>query len=386
MEPVDHPVRPEEEEGRQEQQADLEPGAACTEPAHRGCREKKRCDRRADGHHHDLPPRADADQQDLRVEDEDERQDRGPKAVPGRLQAGGVRVVARYRRRRIGSQADRRRHVGHDAEIEHEEVHRDQRDHEVAARAEFDDDRRHERGDQDVVGGGRHAGADQQADHRGQHEHDEDVAGRNLLDEVGHHEPHAGQRDHADDESCARARHADADHAASAEHQRLPKVFEALAPPRRDLPRATQVRQHRRLDDDQYDGRRRRPESRGAGRKLLDHQAPEQDDDRDEEVRTRAHRRPGLGQVQDRRERIVLRDVREARRIREQADIDNQREDGKRPRGALPEDPAHGGDAVVDERQGREGAADAQRPAQDPLFRGSHVAARNRLEVVLERL
>ena len=75
-----------------------------------------------------LRPGVDADQQHLRIEDEDEGQDRGAQRIERALEAGRDRVLLGDRRRREGREPDRRRDVGHDAEVEHEEVHRDQRD------------------------------------------------------------------------------------------------------------------------------------------------------------------------------------------------------------------------------------------------------------------
>ena len=139
-----------------------------------------------------------ADQQQLRVEDEDEGQHRGAQRCT-RCACHAGRDWGRRPRsppRRYDGQAHRRRHVGHDAEVEDEQVHRDQRDHQPAARTELHDHRRHQRGHQDVVGRGRHAQAPISRQMKAVSSSiTSTLPPETELDEVGHHQAQAGERD-----------------------------------------------------------------------------------------------------------------------------------------------------------------------------------------------
>ena len=128
-----------------------------------------------------------AEQQELGIEDEHERQDPGADAVPKGGKAGTKVVATRDRGCRERRQADGWRDVRHQAEVKDKHVHGNQRHDESALRSELDDHRRHQRRHDDIAGGRRHAHAKDEADHRDEEQHADHVAGRDALDQVGHH-------------------------------------------------------------------------------------------------------------------------------------------------------------------------------------------------------
>ena len=162
--------------------------------------------------------------------------------IPERGDAGLDRVGARDRRRRERGEADRRRHVGHQPEIEDEHVHRDQRHDQPRLRAELDHHRRHQRRDDDVARGRRHAHAEHEADEGHEQQHRDDVAGRDDLDELGHHEAEPGDRHGADDDARGGRGQGDADHVARALLEAVDQVVDAGA----QLARAALPRRGRR--------------------------------------------------------------------------------------------------------------------------------------------
>ena len=171
----------------------------------------------------------------LRIEDEQERQDRGAHAVEERRDAGLDRVRARDRGSRKGGQPDGGCHVRHQTEIEDEHVHGDERHQEPRLRAEFDHHGGHQRRDHDVVRRGRQTHAEDQADDGHQQQHDHQVAARDQLDELGHHQADAGEGHGADDDAGGGGGHADADHVARTDHQ----AVEQFAESERQRPRRT---------------------------------------------------------------------------------------------------------------------------------------------------
>ena len=133
-----------------------------------------------------MPDTLDADQEELGVEHEDQRQDRGPDVVEEGLDPGAQRIGTRYGGGGIRRQADRRRRIRHQAEIEHEQVNRDQRENQSRGVAQLHDDPRHQRGHDDVVRGRGQPHAEHDADYGGQEEEDVDVAARDRLDHADH--------------------------------------------------------------------------------------------------------------------------------------------------------------------------------------------------------
>ena len=98
--------------------------------------------------------------------------------------------------------------------VEHEQMHRNQRHDQAALGAECQNDRRHQRRNHDVVGGGRQAHAEDQAHHRHQYQHDNQVAARQELDELADYLVRSGERDGADNDTGRAGGNGDADHVA----------------------------------------------------------------------------------------------------------------------------------------------------------------------------
>ena len=121
-----HPeARTEEREGHQQQQNALVPAIA---RQHEPLRRRGK-DQHGNGCHHEdhnALQEGHIDQQQVSVEDEQERQRGSPQAVVKGLETGTQRISPRYGGGSEGGQPHRRRDVGHDAEIEHEQVHGNQ--------------------------------------------------------------------------------------------------------------------------------------------------------------------------------------------------------------------------------------------------------------------
>ncbi len=213
-------------------------------------------------------------EQQVGVEDEQERQRRGAQAVEERHQAGLDRVALGHRGGGERRQAHRRGDVGHDAEVEDEQVHGDQRHDQTVLLAEGDDHRRQQAGHHDVVGGGRQAHAEDQAEHRGEGQHQQQVAHRQELDQVGEHQADAGLRHRTDDDPGGGRGDADADHVARAGDQALARsASPCLAavgwPP---VPRSEG--EQRALGEQDHHQHHGAPEGRQAGdrRSIIRHQ------------------------------------------------------------------------------------------------------------------
>ena len=168
------------------------------------------------------------DHEEIGVEEEDEREDRGAQVIGKALHTGLDWVGAGDGRRRVGGQAYRGSVVGQDAEVEDEEVRCDEREDQACVGAELYDDRRRQRGHDDVVGRGGHAHAQDEAGHGGEEEHEPHVAHGDGVDE-GDEPPHqAGYGHHADDDSGRGRGDADGDHVARAHDESVPDVQDAL--------------------------------------------------------------------------------------------------------------------------------------------------------------
>ena len=111
----------------------------------------------------------------------------------------------------------------------------DQRDQDPVGLAEFDDDRRHQRGDDDVVRRGGQAHAEDQADQRGEDQDQEDVAARERLHHLAHDLTEPGQRHRADDDAGRGDGAGNADHVARAADQALDQFVETDPRLRADL-------------------------------------------------------------------------------------------------------------------------------------------------------
>jgi hypothetical protein len=130
--------------------------------------------------------------------------------------------------------------------------------------------------DDDVVGGGRQAHAQDQADHGHQEQHQHQVAAGQQFDDFGHHQPDAGQGDRADDDAGGSRGHADADHVACPGLQTPTRSLKPCIAAAPSLPAAAQHGRQRALREHDEDHEQRRPERRQRRGHLFDHQAPDQ--------------------------------------------------------------------------------------------------------------
>ncbi len=217
----------EQGEGHQQQQQALVPAAAHQEIALGAGGEDQHGDGGDDEDQHAVPE-VHADQQQVGVEDEQERQRRGAQAVIERGHPGADWVALGHRRRGERGQAHRRRHVGHDAEVEDEQMHRNQRHDQPVLLAQGDDHRRQQAGHHDVVGGGGQAHAENQAEEGGEQQHQQQIAHRQQFHQIRQHQAHAGLRHRADDDARRRGGDADADHVARTGDQALAQVDHAV--------------------------------------------------------------------------------------------------------------------------------------------------------------
>ena len=141
--------------------------------------------------------------------------------------------------------------------------------------------------------------------------------------------PRPVERDGADHDAGGRGRNRDADHVARAERQPVDQIVDRAARERAGEILAAEQREQGLAGRKNADDGDRRPEGRQAGRHLLDHQAPEQHDQRNDKIDAGARHVPGVRQMQDRRVRIIELEIREsARRTRRSRD----RSQARRPR------------------------------------------------------
>jgi hypothetical protein len=139
----------------------------------------------------------------------------------------------------------------------------------------------------------------------------------------------------------------------------------------------------RRQDADHRGGR---PEGGEAGRQVLDHQAPDQHEDRDQEVQSGLGDGARLRQLHHRAVRIVELEVGLARPVGDQADIDQRAEQRDRHRRRLAErllDPA---DAVIDQAADGDEARDRHAGGGQLFEPRGPAAAGQALEAGLHRL
>ncbi|CAM5226958.1 hypothetical protein SSTU70S_01544 [Stutzerimonas stutzeri] len=245
-------------------------------------------------------PEAHVDQQQVGVEDEQERQRRGAQAVVERRDAGLDRIALGHRCGGERGQSHRRGDVGHDAEVEDEQVHRDQRHDQAVLLPQRDDHRRQQAGYHDVVGGGRQTHAEDQAEHRGQHQHQQQVAHRQHFHHVGQYQPDAGLRHRADDDARRCGGDADADHVARTGDHALAQVDQpVLGRAVNGAAVAAHPREQRTLGQ-QDDHQHHRPPERRGRRQPLDHQAPPAPPPAAGSADRRAARRLGVGQLHPR--------------------------------------------------------------------------------------
>ena len=354
------------------------------EVALRRRREHHACHRRGDDRQDQLEGVVDADQQQLGVEDEHERQDRRPRAVAEGGEAGQHRFALGDAGGRVRGQTHRWRHVGHQAEIEHEHVHRDQRHQQSGLRAQLDDHRRHQRRHHDVVRRGRQAHAQHQADDRHQDQHDHQVAARQHLNELGHRQADAGERDRADDDAGGRGGDRDADHVARTGHQAREQIREALLRRRADVARATEEREQRTLGDEDEHQEQRRPECRQRRRELLDHQVPDQRRHRQQEVQAGLQRRADLGQELHLLVGLFHVQLGEVRRIAHQPDVGPEHQQPDDDEGAFAEHGLQPAETPVDDRRQDDEAGDGQRGRDHRPLPRQWLAPRQALQVHLQ--
>ena len=139
----------------------------------------------------------DTDHQQLGIEDEHEGQDRGADVIGESLDAGADGIALGDGGGGVGGQTYRWGVVGENAEIEYKQMHRDQRQDQAVLCAYRHQHRGHQRGDHDVVGGGRQAHAQDQADHGGKQQGWNQKTAGDEVDKLGHNQPDPGQGDGA---------------------------------------------------------------------------------------------------------------------------------------------------------------------------------------------
>ena len=182
---------PEQREGDQQQQNAFVPAATDQEVA-LGARRKDQHRQRRDDENHHAVPEVHIDQQQIGVEDEQERQRGGAQAVVERHHTGLDRIALGHSSSRERGQPDRRRDVRHDAEIEDEQVHRNQWHDQPALLTQRHHNRRQQAGHHNVVGGGRQPHAENQAEECREQQHQHQVAHGQQLDQVSQHQAHTG--------------------------------------------------------------------------------------------------------------------------------------------------------------------------------------------------
>ncbi len=348
-----HHVEPEarSEEGERDQQQQRRfPDLVAHEHEALGRRREQHHRNDRDNEHEDRLRPTHVDQQQVGVEDEQERQQRGADVIGESLDTGPDRVAARNRRRGERGQADRRRVVGEDAEVEHEQVHRDQRHDQPALGAERDDDRRHQRRHDDVVGRRRQAHAENQAHDRNQDQHHDQAAAGQEFDEFADHLVRAGQRNRTDDDTGGAGGDGDADHVARTGDHAVDPVADAGTECRAVVVGLAEELFEHVLRQGHDDHRNRRPEGRQPGRQPLDDDAPDQDHDRQDVIKAGDRGRAGFRQFEDRVVGRVDLEVGLLRRDVDEIDVGRGGAEGDDPEGRAGRDVLDPAEAEVDDK------------------------------------
>ncbi len=322
MDDVHPESRAEQGEGHQQQQQAFIPAAAHQEVALGAGGEDQHGDGRHDKDQHAVPE-VHVDQQQVGVEDEQERQSRRAQAVVEGGDTSLDRVALGHRRGSERCQAHRWRDVGHDPEVEDEQVHRDQRHDQTILLPQRHDHRRQQAGHDDVVGGGRQAHAEDQAEEGREQQHQQQVAHRQQLDQIGQHQTDSSLRYRADDDARCRCGDTDADHIARTGDQALAQIDDAIHEGAVLVGAVlAQHRQQRPLGEQDDHQHHRAPECRQAGRQPLDHQAPDQHHHRQQKVQAGEQHRTRLRQLLERSIRVFMGQWRIACGNLQQAQID----------------------------------------------------------------
>ena len=262
------------------------------------------------------------DEQQIGVEDEQERQRRGTQAVVERRDPGLDGVALGDGGRGERGQPHRRGHVRHDAEVEDEQVHRDERHDEAVLLTQGDDHRRQQARYHDVVGGGRQPHAEDEAQQGGEDQHEQQVAHGEELHQIRQHQADAGLGDGPDDDAGSGGGNADADHVAGTGNQPLAQVHHAIGEGAVVmLAVGAQPVQQRSLGQQDDDEHHRTPEGRQAGGEALHHQTPHQHHHGQQEVQAGEQHGAGLGQLVQWLVRVFRRQRRVARGDLQQSQV-----------------------------------------------------------------
>ncbi len=226
-----HHVHPEagaeQGKGDQQQQHALVPAALHQEVTLGRRGEDQHGDGGHDEDHHPVG-KVHVDQQQIRVEDEQERQCRGTQAVVKRRDTGLDGITLGDGGRGERSQPHRRGHVRHDAEIEHEQVHGDERHNEAVLLTQGDHHGCQQAGYHYVVGGGGQPHAEDEAEQGSQQQHQQQIAHGEHLHQIGQHQANPGLGDGADYDAGSGGGDTDADHVAGSGHQAFAQVDDAV--------------------------------------------------------------------------------------------------------------------------------------------------------------
>ena len=281
-----HPeARTEKREGNEQQGDGLIEAVPRQEPALGGGGKEQHRDGRYQEDEYPLRP-SHIDQQKFGIEDEEERKRRGAQAIEEGHDAGLDRIATRDRCGGKARKPHGRRHIRHDPEVEDKKVHGDQRHDQAVLLAQRHDHGCKQRRNHDVVGRGRQAHPEDQRQDRREEQDGEDIATRKHLDHIGKGGAHAGLADGAHDDAGSRRGDADADHVARPGFQTVDQVAPALRDSGPKGAFAAHDRCQRTLGDKDEDHVGRGPEGREPGREAINHQRPDQHDNRQDEVKT----------------------------------------------------------------------------------------------------
>ena len=264
---------------------------------------------------------------------------------------------------------------------------RHERHEQTALRAEGHDHRRHQRGDDDVVrGGGKPHPQDETHDrHQDQHQHQ--VSAGEEFDELADDLVGAGQRDGADDDARRPGGHTDRNHVARPRHHAVEPLAGAAPERTAVVAGAPHPRLERVLRQRNDNHRQRRPECREGRRQPFQHDAPDQDDDRQhvEQPRHRGGSEPG--KLDDGRIRWIDHEIRRPRGESQQAEVDRCAQDRHRGEREVRNHDLDPPEPVV-HPHAEQRDADESREEADHLVRERHRRrwSRQTLEVELHRL
>ena len=231
-----------------------------------------------------------------------------------------------------------RRVVRQYAEVEHKQVHRNQRHQQAVLGPQSHNHRRHQGGHHNVVGRSGQTHTQDQADHRGKHQHQQQVTARQEFHELGHHQPDTRQGNRTHHDARSGRCHTDTHHIPGTGGQGVEQITDTTGELAHEATMLAEKRLQRALGDDDENHEEGGPERRQLGRESLNRQA-DQHHHRKQVIQPGFHRRADFRKFIHGLIRIIFLQLREAGGIANQRHVDSNQDGTKYPGCRLPAHP-----------------------------------------------